>query len=82
MSVHPSFLLDELDSLRVAFDMSGDAAYTPDTTMHFPESYSGCADFTTCNGGADIDWFVHAVTHSWQAVNGVNRLGPFSVVTY
>ncbi len=60
------------DPLRITYDESGDAAYTPNTMMHFPKSVSGCLDFSSCNGGRFTGWFVHEVTHTWQFQNGIS----------
>lgn len=60
------------DPLRITYDESGDAAYTPNDTMHFPESVSDCMDFSSCNGGRFTGWFVHELTHTWQYQNGVS----------
>jgi len=48
----------------------GSGAYTPNNTMHFPRSVRDCLDFSTCNGGRFIGWFVHELTHTWQFQSG------------
>lgn len=60
------------DPLRITYDESGDAAYTPNSTMHFPTSVSDCLDFSSCNGGSYAGWFVHELTHTWQYQNGIS----------
>ena len=62
----------DVDRVRVAYDMSGDAAFTPRNTMHFPESMNSCQDFITCSGGDYSGWFVHEATHVWQYQSGVS----------
>ncbi len=60
------------NDVRVMYDRSGDIAYTPGNTMHFPSSMAYCQDFSTCNNQADVGWFTHEVTHVWQSQHDIS----------
>ena len=60
------------DTIRVSYDMSGNAAYTPNDTMHFPTDMAVCQDFSKCSNGAYVGWFEHEVTHVWQYQSGTS----------
>jgi hypothetical protein len=61
----------DVGSIRITYDQSGGAAYTPSDTLHFPETAFGCQDFSSCGDGM-FGWFVHEGTHAWQSQNGVS----------
>ena len=60
------------DPVRIKYDLHGNAAYTPNNTMHFPSSMAYCQDFSSCNHGDEVGWFIHEITHVWQYQHGVN----------
>jgi RHS repeat-associated protein len=57
--------------IRIAYGpiMGG---FTPGNTIYFPNYLRGCKDFTTCDSGTHIAWFMHEVTHVWQHQNGTS----------
>jgi len=62
----------DVDKARVAYDMPGNAGFTPRNTIHAPSSLSACQDFITCSGGDYAGWFIHEAAHVWQYQSGVS----------
>jgi len=73
-AAHSEFPDLNTDPVRIKYNLHGNTAFTPNNTMHFPQSMSYCHDFSSCDHGAQIGWFIHEVTHVWQYQNGINPI--------
>lgn len=60
----------DTEPVRVSYDLRGKTAWTPNNTMHFPKKMESCQDFSTCDKGIFIGWFIHEITHVYQYQNG------------
>jgi hypothetical protein len=79
----------DTSKIRVAYDSwSKTTAFTPGTTIHFPESESQITDFSASGSFTDRFWFMHEVSHAvdniwFSGTSVVGRIAdPFSSGPY
>jgi hypothetical protein len=59
--------LSEKKLSRITLEFSLDCescGFTPYAQLNLPERLSGCGDLATCEGGSNIDLFVHELSHA------------------